>query len=498
MVNHEVPVLNDLPELEELVADKWNKFAFWQHMQKAVLPYCVIVVAITIAIVNRIEDLKEHTHVLYAGPVLEYDSRDQFQIAVDVIVYLIGVPFLLYNARATSRFGLVGSLLMRLGKVSGRKGINRRLDVNLDGKISYDECTMYVFRNLDSVFSTAIACLLAAAAAIRLSSHPHWLRVSAECYEEETVSYWRISQELDLLSVAALCAWLNVLFMLVPFKAPGLVLIALFRMLSRDVVKWLFLYLIILCAFSLSGLAMLYDLADDTDASSLTSHAHARLRKASRTEEFAASLVTWPDMLKFFIWSSVGEVNPGSILVNARNPETALTLYLCFVVLSTVVLMNLLISLMSNTFATDTAHGRFAALVLRYEARLSDKAKQKYRCGTFIRRGTSERGNWKHYMVWYYIKYKNARESQGVRKWRKNIIKNEATKDFIKDRFSEVQEKFHHIEELIKKRTKLPPLKEDVRRRRGPRQSRGAGATEIEPSAELDAGTVDRAAAQIP
>ena len=281
MVDHEVPVLNDLPELEELVADKWNKFAFWQHMQKAVLPYCVIVVAITVAIVNRIEDLKEHTHVLYAGPVLEYDRRDQFQIAVDIIVYVFGVPFLLYNAWAASRLGLVDTLL---GKVSGHKGINRRLDVNLDGKVSYDECTMFVFKNLDSVFSTVIACLLAAAAAIRWSSHPHWLRVSAECYEEETVSYWRLSQELDLLSVAALCAWLNVLFMLVPFKAPGLVLIALFRMLSRDVVKWLFLYLIILCAFSLSGLAMLYDLADDTDASSLTSHSNSRLRKTSRTE----------------------------------------------------------------------------------------------------------------------------------------------------------------------------------------------------------------------
>jgi hypothetical protein len=183
--------------------------------------------------------------------------------------------------------------------------------------------------------------------------------------------------------------------------------------------------------------------------------------KTKKTQEFAASLVTWPDMLKFFIWSSVGEVNPGSILVNARNPETALSLYLCFVVLSTLVLMNLLISLMSNTFATDTAHGRqiwwfeFAALVLRYEARLSDKRKEKYRCGRFFPQGTSERGKGKHDVVWYDIKYKNARESQGVRKWRKNIIKNEATKDFINDKFSELvtelQEKFHHIEDLLKK-----------------------------------------------
>jgi hypothetical protein len=247
-------------------------------------------------------------------------------------------------------------------------------------------------------------------------------------------------------------------------------------MLSRDVVKWLFLYLIILCAFSLSGLAMLYDFVDDTDASSLTSHAHARLRKNSRTEEFAASLVTWPDMLKFFIWSSVGEVNPGSVLVNARNPETALTLYLCFVVLSTLVLMNLLISLMSNTFATDTAHGRqiwwfeFAALVLRYEARLSEDAKQRYRCGTFIRQRTLERG--KHDVEWYDVKYKNTKESQDVRKWRKQIIKNEAHKDFINDKFSELQEKFHQIEILLKNKSNpsatppLPPLKEEEARKR--------------------------------
>jgi hypothetical protein len=63
--------------------------------------------------------------------------------------------------------------------------------------------------------------------------------------------------------------------------------------------------------------------------------------------------------------------------------------------------MNLLISLMSNTFATDTAHGRqiwwfeFAALVLCYEARLSEDANQRYRCGTFIRQRTLERGKQK-------------------------------------------------------------------------------------------------------
>jgi hypothetical protein len=190
--------------------------------------------------------------------------------------------------------------------------------------------------------------------------------------------------------------------------------------------------------------------------------------------------------------------------------------------------MNLLISLMSNTFATDTAHGRqiwwfeFAALVLRYEARLSDKAKQKYRCGTFIGKGRHAQ----HDVVWYDVKYKNARESQGVRKWRKNIIKNEATKDFIKGRFSELQEKFQHIEDQLTKLTKnkskhkqkkpavaetakeeerkhpLPPVKEEkARSRREAREQQRrtrADATETEPSAELDAGIVDRAAAQIP
>jgi hypothetical protein len=395
VVDYEVPVLNDLPELEELVAEKWNKFAYWQHMKKAVLPYCVIVVALTIAITNRIQDLKDHSHVVYTGPVV-YDGQDQFQIAVEVLVYLFGVPFLLYNAWAASRLGLVNALL---GKGSGRKGILfRLLDANLDGKVSYDEAIMFVFKNMDSVLSTSIAGLLLAAAAIRFSSHPHWLRVLAESFEEETGGYRGLSQELDVLSVAALLAWLNVLFLLVPFKATGLMFIALFRMLSRDIVKWLFLYLIILCAFSLSGLAMLYEFADalngdDTEESLRTRHADARLRKSSVTKEFdgTASLVTWPDMLKFFIWSSVGEVNPGSVLANARSPATALSMYLFFVVLSTLVLMNLLISLMSNTFATDTAHGRqiwwfeFAALVLRYEAHLSEDARKRHRCGTFIR-----------------------------------------------------------------------------------------------------------------
>jgi hypothetical protein len=60
---------------------------------------------------------------------------------------------------------------------------------------------------------------------------------------------------------------------------------------------------------------------------------------------------TWFEMIKLFIWVSTGEVvPPGRMLTEARNPALMTVLYLCFLVVSTWMLMNLLISLMADTF----------------------------------------------------------------------------------------------------------------------------------------------------
>ena len=87
----------------------------------------------------------------------------------------------------------------------------------------------------------------------------------------------------------------------------------------------------------------------------------------------------------------MGDVQPKASIDSARSPSLALTIHITFVVVSTVVLMNLLISMMNNEFAKDTNTGRqiwwfeYASVVLRYEAHLSAANKVYYRCGAFDR-----------------------------------------------------------------------------------------------------------------
>ena len=176
-----------------------------------------------------------------------------------------------------------------------------------------------------------------------------------------------LAVELNILAIACLIVWCNLLMLMLPFKGVGLLLISMYRMLVRDVFKWLWIYSVLLAGFSLAATVVMqlsHDRQPDVDTP-----------------------VTWVGMIQFFIWVSIGEVNPGTLLRDGRNDTLLVVIYLIFIIISTLMLMNLLIGLMSNTFAKELARGRqiwwleFASLVLRYESRLSENDKVLYRSG---------------------------------------------------------------------------------------------------------------------
>ena len=144
------------------------------------------------------------------------------------------------------------------------------------------------------------------------------------------------------------------------------------RMLSNSVLKWLFIYLLIVTAFSLGAMVL--------------------MELSPNAMQDGEAPTTWADMMKLFVWVSVGEVTPGSLLHEARSPALMTLLFFCFLVTATWMLMNLLISLMNSTFAKDIEKGKqtwwleFASLVLRYETFLSDAQKKRYRSGMFVER----------------------------------------------------------------------------------------------------------------
>ncbi len=388
LVDLQVPA--EMPELAALIDEKWKKFAFYHHIMHAILPFGVFTAALTSSILLRIRSLKDVHRIVFeddlkrqqqVGTVLlqeSYDLREGFdnfqfasQIAADVIVYLLGVPFLVWNAWFTSRWP------------------RRHLDVNQDNSIAYDEVTMYVFKNLNSFNCAMVTILLVTSAAIRLSSQPNWFTVSIDTFQDGTLQHQRLSEELDIISIAGLLTWANILMQLIPFHGIGILLIKSWRMLLRGVFKWLFIQIVVICGFSLACHVLVYDFTG------VAGDGGPR-KKASCTGSVDGidNLSTdslWSENIQNFVWTAMGDVQPKASIDSARSPSLALTIHITFVVVSTVVLMNLLISMMNNEFAKDTNTGRqiwwfeYASVVLRYEAHLSAANKVYYRCGAFDR-----------------------------------------------------------------------------------------------------------------
>ena len=132
---------------------------------------------------------------------------------------------------------------------------------------------------------------------------------------------------------------------------------------SNSVLKWLVIYIITLVGFS-QGATVLMQLTP-------TSRAPEEYVDEDDPYHLQTPFQMF-QMLKFFLWVSVGEVQPGVLLNAARSEFLMTAFYFVFVVISTWMLMNLLIGLMSNTFGKEAEKGKqtwwleFASRVLRY------------------------------------------------------------------------------------------------------------------------------------
>ena len=68
--------------------------------------------------------------------------------------------------------------------------------------------------------------------------------------------------------------------------------------------------------------------------------------------------MTLMEVVRQFCYMSAGEVVPGNLLRVARNPDLINVYNLSFMVLATIMLVNLLVGLMSSTFTHHNRIGR--------------------------------------------------------------------------------------------------------------------------------------------
>lgn len=367
VVQHEIHAFHATPIFQQLVEEKWLKFARYNYILSNILPYAVFVAFTSASIWQRAND----TIVALDGSGTwngtwqdETWETSRWAVAgLELSVYAVGIPFLLLQAWQSRR-------LKRLD-----------WDPNEDLEMSSEEVIFFLHKNASFGLNTLISGLLISIGILRIQGPRGW----NGWYDVDAGGPWK--NEMDLHSVTMMLIWCNFLHQLLPFKFVGPLLITVWRMLIGDVTRWLIVFIFILVGFSQSiailsnalNLGLVQDRLNQGPLNSIPDDPTEGL-----------SFASWSFMIDY-IYVSMGEVGQDFIenhRFSGGSGSLILFLHILFIILSTLLLLNLLIALMGNTLANETSNEGFAKwwmlqaeIVLRFERRLSPRSRSRYRSG---------------------------------------------------------------------------------------------------------------------
>ncbi len=161
---------------------------------------------------------------------------------------------------------------------------------------------------------------------------------------------------LPVLSLCAVTGWVYLLFFLLAFRLTGPMVIMIYSMLKQDVARFLIIFAVFLVAFSQA----FYILMFNTQSLSLT----------QSVIQSALILVGEFDM---------------SIYLDAQHPIPTVAIFLLYVVLINILLLNLLIALFGFTYnsideeSDKIWHLERARIILEIEFEMSDKERKMTR-----------------------------------------------------------------------------------------------------------------------
>ena len=139
------------------------------------------------------------------------ESQRGIQISFDIILYIIGIPFLLKQAWRHARFSI------------------HDFDPNGDLDFSLNELLFFFYKNLTAALCVLIAGFLLGAMVDRTrNGWDHWFDSDPAEGRSNIAGF----AELPCLSVVTLLMYCNLLHLLLPFKTIGPVLITVWRMVS--------------------------------------------------------------------------------------------------------------------------------------------------------------------------------------------------------------------------------------------------------------------------
>jgi hypothetical protein len=375
IVDHEVFAFADDELINRLITEKWTRFGRWMYITRTVVPYTSLLCLVSIVAYLRGSEVQvEWSNILLSEDPIDknipvfcvwnlnsnysainttnssyphyfhpFTDSHVCTLVLEYLLVMIGAPFLVWKGWRLRR-----RMHMRNTDIHD---LHKSAEANAELKV-------YWPKNMQFFLDVLSSLLIVAAGVSR-----------GVCSD---------TSELQLLSAACIILYCNFLYVLMPFKAIGSLVITMNTILLHDVLRFLSAYLIILLGFSW-GLFLMFQRSEGFTSCS----------------DDESSCVWSPKAEPLWImlrlaWVSLGD-NVGDMQdVYERTPNATLTLltYILWVVLSTVLLLNLLIAMMSKTFDTHDGDTHriwlfpFAALVLRYEDLFPEKTvvSQPYEC----------------------------------------------------------------------------------------------------------------------
>ena len=374
VVQHEVDGFFDLPILSYIVNDKWEKFGYRMHVNR-VLANAFFVAITTFALDHRSRSLRRtlfHTNVDWDEPdgmircfmyfECSASSELPIQIVFDVSLYILGIPYLLIQAARNRRFKMTD------------------LDPNGDLDWSLNEIFFFLYKNLTSLIGACTIGFLIGALVDRCrnGTGAFFRSDPVEGAAEGKDSF----SELLCLSLVTLFMYCNLLHLLLPFQSIGPVLITIWRMLMGDVTKWIVIYFFLLMGFSQAIIIGVQDVVMKHP------EIESDLRFGTTGLRISTATLNTFDCVKYYLFVTLGDVSQPMVWVAGKHSPYIWILHVIFLVLSTLLLLNLIIAMMGETYAREKTNEGAAMWwmmkadrVLDYESQLSYAQKVRYRTG---------------------------------------------------------------------------------------------------------------------
>ena len=143
--------------------------------------------------------------------------------------------------------------------------------------------------------------------------------------------------EVILLAVASLIGWAYMLFFTMPFRFTGPFVIMIYKMLFNDVLRFCIIYLIFLAGFSQSFFILF--------------NSNGKCPKFERCSiDVSLGLSGYISSIKHCFLGLLGDFDL-DYYIDGPFPIASVALVIFYVVLTTILLLNLLIAMMGDTFA---------------------------------------------------------------------------------------------------------------------------------------------------